>query len=90
LTSRNTIWTSGFCIAFVSLNAVSKTCNWTLRKLVICVFYKFLSHLRVHHTPSKCNFKEMVRGYLIANCPMTTDADTIACAIFGPDIVSVR
>jgi hypothetical protein len=35
--------------------------------------------------PSKCNFKDILRGNLISNCPVTTDAVTNAHTIFGLD-----
>ncbi len=36
--------------------------------------------------PSQRDFKNMVRGNLINNCPVTSDDVTNACAIFGPDL----
>ena len=40
--------------------------------------------------PSKRDFKGMVSGNMIRNCPVTTDAITNASAIFCPDLASVR
>ncbi len=36
--------------------------------------------------PSKGDFKSMVRGNMIKNYPVTTDAITDACAFFGPNL----
>ncbi len=40
--------------------------------------------------PSKRNFKNMVRGNLINNCPVTSYDITNAQAIFGPDLANLR
>ncbi len=40
--------------------------------------------------PSKGDFKEMVSGNLIKNCPLTTNNITNAHTIFGPDLASIR
>jgi hypothetical protein len=41
-------------------------------------------------SPSKGDFKSMVRGNMINNCPATTDAITNTRAIFGPNLASLR
>jgi hypothetical protein len=38
--------------------------------------------------PNNEDFKGMVRGYMIKNCPVTPDAITNACIIFGPHLPS--
>jgi hypothetical protein len=40
--------------------------------------------------PSKSNFRGMVRGNMIQNCPITSDDVTNVRAIFGPDLASIR
>jgi hypothetical protein len=40
--------------------------------------------------PIEQDFKGMVRGYMIHNCPVTTKAITNARAIHGPSLKSVR
>jgi hypothetical protein len=40
--------------------------------------------------PSKRDFKNIVRGNLINNCPVTSDDVTNAHAIFGPDLANLR
>jgi hypothetical protein len=40
--------------------------------------------------PSKGDFKKMVRGNMINNCPVITNAITKVHAIFGPDLPSLR
>jgi hypothetical protein len=40
--------------------------------------------------PSKGDFKGMVSGNLIKNCPITTTDITNACKIFGPDLASIQ
>jgi hypothetical protein len=40
--------------------------------------------------PSKEDFKGMVRGNMIKNCPVTPDAITNAHTIFGPDLPSLQ
>jgi hypothetical protein len=40
--------------------------------------------------PSESNFKGMVRGNMIRNCPIISNNVTNACAIFGPDLASIR
>ncbi len=40
--------------------------------------------------PSEGDFKGMVSGNLIKNCPVTTTDITNAHAIFGPDLASIR
>ncbi len=40
--------------------------------------------------PSEGDFKGMVSGNLIKNCPVTTTDITNARTIFGPDLASVR
>jgi hypothetical protein len=40
--------------------------------------------------PSEKDFKGMVSGNMIKNCPVTTTDITNALAIFGPDLASIR
>jgi hypothetical protein len=41
-------------------------------------------------SPSKGDFKSMVRGNMINKCPVTTNAITNAWAIFGPNLASLQ
>ncbi len=40
--------------------------------------------------PTNRDFLGMVRGGMISNCPVTANAVTNACQIFGPDLAGVR
>ncbi len=40
--------------------------------------------------PSEENFKGIIRGNVIKNCPVTSDAITNAHTTFGPDLPSLR
>jgi hypothetical protein len=40
--------------------------------------------------PSEKDYKGMVSGNLITNCPITTTDISNACAMFGPDLASIR
>ncbi len=39
---------------------------------------------------SKSDYKGMVRGNIIKNCPLTSKDIANKCAIFGPDLASIR
>jgi hypothetical protein len=39
---------------------------------------------------NKSDYKGMVRGNMIQNCPLTSKDITNRCAIFGPDLASIR
>jgi hypothetical protein len=61
-----------------------------------CTKRKVLEAKKARHAmgmignPSKEDFKGMVRGNMIKNCPVTPDAITNACIIFGPDLPSLQ
>ncbi len=40
--------------------------------------------------PSEKDYKGMVSGNLIKNCPITTTDISKACVMFGPDLASIR
>ncbi len=40
--------------------------------------------------PNESDFKGMVRGNMKKNCPVSASAITNACAIFVPDLASMR
>ncbi len=41
-------------------------------------------------SPSKGDYKAMVQGNMIQNCPIIPDDITNMCTIFGPDLASIR
>ncbi len=53
---KNNIWTSGFCITYVSLNAVLKTHHWTSIKPVVLLLFTSFCPTLACAIPAPCSF----------------------------------
>jgi hypothetical protein len=58
------------------------------------LYFVFLAKTHFFHgligNPSESDFRGMVRGNMIRNCPITSDDVTNVRAIFRPDLASIR